>query len=545
MLTPSRLFRVLPLFVLCVSSGSAQASAPLAQDAPPSYAPPAPAELARVKTEFRAAAARTQGERSGDLFALPAKYNYVIAKEYVVPVTAHYKGKPFVTRGTTHGAPWDYDTRIPLVLWGPGFVRPGVKSQAPATQQDLVPTYASLMGALPPEDAHGRVLHEALLPGGRKPKVILTVVFDQGGEVYYRAHPGVTPRVEAMKREGADFAAARVTHLDVETGIGHAAIGTGAWPSSTGITSNNIWVKGFGSARYSFKGDVPSSPILLNSPTLGDVWLRATKNQALLAAYCYADRAAIGMAGHGSLYQGNKKPWVFFYDDKAGKLITNRAYYELPAYLEGASPKGQLNALTAGTGVWMDHPIDPRNTVRFTPAFAAFDGDNIVKLIETEAWGADEITDLMYVTLKSTDACGHSFGHESDEAGAVLAEQDRQLGRVIDALVAKVGRENVLVALTADHGSTPLPELSGGVALGDDRLVEELNAAVDKLPNGVDVFEYASATQLFINDAERRRNGLSHERLKAAALAYKVNGRPFFVDVVTRAEAAAHAERAR
>ncbi|HEY9898105.1 MAG TPA: alkaline phosphatase family protein [Pantanalinema sp.] len=540
-----RLSRGLPFFLLSMSLGCgvARASAPAVSDSFGSYPAPSAEETARVKAAFRDAAARTVGERSGDLFVLPAKYSYVTDGGHRTPTLAHYKGQPMQNGGTVHGNSWEYDTRIPIVLWGPGFVRPGVQTDASATQQDLTPTYAHLMGTVPPEDAYGRVLDEALVPTSRRPKVILTLVFDQGGEVYYRAHPGATPRIDALKKEGTYFTSAKVSHVDVETGIGHSAIGTGAWPSRTGISSNNFWIRAFGSPRYSFAGDVDNSPLFLGSPTLGDVWLRASENQALVAGYCYADRAAIGMAGHGSLYAGNKKPWVIFYDEKAGKLTTNRQYYALPGYLEGASPKAHLDALTGGTGRWMDHPIDPKSKVRVTPAFAAFDGDNVVKLIEQEPWGADDITDLMYVTLKSTDAAGHSYGHESDEAGAVLAEQDKQLGRIIDALVAKVGRENLVVALTADHGSTPLAELSKGVALDDAKLVADLNRQLDKRSNGVNVFEYASATQLFINEAERVRNGLSYDQLKRAVLAYKVDGKPFFVDAVTRPEATERASR--
>jgi len=261
--------------------------------------------------------------------------------------------------------------------------------------------------------------------------------------------------------------------------------------------------------------------------------------------YCYADRAAIGMAGHGAMYKGNKKPWVIFYDEKKGELTTNEAYYELPSYLKGVGPKRYWDELTKGTGKWMGHDIDPKADVRDTPAYAAFDGDNVVQLIQKEPFGADDVTDLMYVTLKSTDACGHAFGNESDEAGAVIAEQDKQFRRILDALVAKVGKDNVVVALTADHGSAPLAELAGGKRLSDRQLVDDLNRMVDKLNNGVNVFEYASATQLFVNETERERNKLTFDDLKKAVLSYQVDGKPFFVDALTRPEALERAKRFR
>lgn len=539
----NRPITALTLTVLCcaILAPGARATAPAVSDAAGRYLPPGPEEVARVKEKFRDAAARTAGERSGTLFFLPTKYNYVAGGGY--RVTAHLAGKPFETRGTVHGNSWEYDTHIPIVLWGPGFVKPGVRSEQLATQQDLVPTYAALMGTPPPADAFGRVLREGLIGTTRRPKVVVTVLFDQGGEVYYRAHPGATPNIDRLKREGAYFTQAYVTHLDVETGIGHTGVGTGAWPAQTGICSNDFWLRALGSSRYSFNGETPASPIWQQSPSLGDVWLRRTNNQALLAAYCYADRAAIGMGGHGSLYQGNKKPYVFFYDEKAGKLTTNEAYYALPPYLAGRSPAPYLEKLTKGTGRWMDHPVDPKSTVRSTPAFATFDGDNIVRLIEAEPWGERGVTDLLFVTFKCTDAAGHTYGHESDEAGAVLAEQDKQVGRVIEAMAAKVGRDNLVVAISADHGSTPLVELSGGTALLEDRLVADLNARLDQQDNGVDLVDYVSATQLWVDDAERLRNHLSWEAIKKAVLDYQVDGKPFFVDAFTRDEALARSAK--
>lgn len=46
--------------------------------------------------------------------------------------------------GTSHGTPWDYDARVPLVFWGRG-VRPG-RSDVPAATIDLAPTLGRLIG---------------------------------------------------------------------------------------------------------------------------------------------------------------------------------------------------------------------------------------------------------------------------------------------------------------------------------------------------------------------------------------------------------------
>ena len=46
--------------------------------------------------------------------------------------------------GTSHGTPWSYDARVPLVFWGRG-VRAGAFDAAAATV-DLAPTLGRLLG---------------------------------------------------------------------------------------------------------------------------------------------------------------------------------------------------------------------------------------------------------------------------------------------------------------------------------------------------------------------------------------------------------------
>src|SRR5215204_6023493 len=70
-----------------------------------------------------------------------------------------------------HGSPWPYDTHIPLLLYGPPFIKPLVWNEA-VTQQDVVPTLAALLGTAPPATAIGRPLREALAPASTRPRVV-------------------------------------------------------------------------------------------------------------------------------------------------------------------------------------------------------------------------------------------------------------------------------------------------------------------------------------------------------------------------------------
>lgn len=59
--------------------------------------------------------------------------------------------------GASHGSPWSYDTRVPLLFRGPGIKR-GVFSE-PSGPEDLAPTVCHLLGIARPSGAIGRTLH--------------------------------------------------------------------------------------------------------------------------------------------------------------------------------------------------------------------------------------------------------------------------------------------------------------------------------------------------------------------------------------------------
>ena len=69
--------------------------------------------------------------RSGDL--------YVVLKKDITPIAETSHG--FVA---THGSPWDFDRRVPILFWRPGFR--GATVRAPAETVDIMPTLAALIG---------------------------------------------------------------------------------------------------------------------------------------------------------------------------------------------------------------------------------------------------------------------------------------------------------------------------------------------------------------------------------------------------------------
>jgi predicted AlkP superfamily pyrophosphatase or phosphodiesterase len=72
--------------------------------------------------------------------------------------------------------------------------------------------------------------------------------------------------------------------------------------------------------------------------------------------------------------------------------------------------------------------------------------------------GAGPHTDLLAVSLSATDAVGHRFGPDSREVHDQVLRLDRSLGAFLDALFTLRDSARIVIALTSDHGVTPLPE---------------------------------------------------------------------------------------
>jgi hypothetical protein len=66
-----------------------------------------------------------------------------------------------LTFAASHGTPWNYDTRVPLMFLGSSWVRAGCYAQE-AEVADIAPTLAHLLTVPPPSGSEGRALAEIL-----------------------------------------------------------------------------------------------------------------------------------------------------------------------------------------------------------------------------------------------------------------------------------------------------------------------------------------------------------------------------------------------
>ena len=82
-----------------------------------------------------------------------------------------------------------------------------------------------------------------------------------------------------------------------------------------------------------------------------------------------------------------------------------------------------------------------------------------MQAIRAEGLGDDSSTDLLALSFSASDSVGHDWGPNSREHVDVLLRLDRLLGDLFDLIDRGIGLERTIVALTADHGSVPAPEV--------------------------------------------------------------------------------------
>jgi Type I phosphodiesterase / nucleotide pyrophosphatase len=436
---------------------------------------------------------------------------------------------------TTHPTPWDYHQRVPIVLYGPGFIRghprtaPGQGSERldrfpprPVDLTDLVPTFTELMD-VDGFPGPGRPLREALFPQQQRkgsPKVIVLVAYDGGGWNLLEEWPEAWPFQRSLMADGTTYLNATIGSAPAVTSAIHANMGTAVYPMTHGMPEIT------GRLPDGSVGDMwyeEITPRLLEVETLADTWDLENGNRPWVGMIGY-ESWHLGMMSHGaeSPPGADRDVGVLWEPEPApGEFFTNEEFYGLPGYLPGEENleehlrdlDGQDGAID---GEWMGWDLEDPAVIPGTPAFVEHQGDALIEMVDREPIGDDAITDLLFVELKPTDFGGHLWNMVAPEEEFVLAAQDHVLERLVGALDRKVGRENYVLAVTADHGQTPRPETVGGLRVHPDILGRKVEAYF-----GVELVQKVTPSGLFIDRALADRRGVALEDVARFVATYR------------------------
>lgn len=311
-----------------------------------------------------------------------------------------------------------------------------------------------------------------------RPTLVLVLTVDQLRPDYLEQFgPQLTGGLARLVKGGAVFMNGFQDHAITETAPGHASILSGRFPRSTGIVGNTAGVLDPEMPLIGARGD-PASPFRFRGTTLAD-WLRYENPRARVLSISRKDRAAI-------LPLGRAKGEAYWYASN-GMFTTSRYYADtLPTWIQqfnarrfprsfaGAQwdlllPTSQYKepdsvAVESGGSDNTFPHLFPRDSQLVTAVLANYPMmDEVTLKLALAAINARELgavpnrTDLLAISLSTTDAVGHKYGPDSREVHDQVLRLDRYLGAFFDSLYQLRDSTRIVVVLTADHGVAPYP----------------------------------------------------------------------------------------
>jgi len=326
-------------------------------------------------------------------------------------------------------------------------------------------------------------------PPPQLPKLVLVLAIDQLRAD--RLDPTLPGGLGRLAREGRVYTEALLGHAHSDTCSGHVALATGRHPGPAGVPGNNFIDRDTFREWYCVEDDAPDAAVIggfngrsprnIRVTGLGD-WLKDAHPESRVFSLSAKDRAAIGMGGQ-------HPDGVFWLDRGGAGAFTTSLYYSaaLPEWLvgwsadriiaglpeswdyEGSLPRAKRSDDFVGENPMFNRtsphalvrPADAKgslNLIYYSPFIDQVTLELAEQLVEQEKLGEGNGTDLLFLSLSGTDLVGHLYGPFSQESAAALVQLDQEIGQLIALLEARVGKDDLLVALSSDHGVLPLPE---------------------------------------------------------------------------------------
>lgn len=379
-------------------------------------------------------------------------------------------------------------------------------------------------------------------PGLQRPKLVVGIVVDQMRWDYlYRFYDRYAANGGFKRMLGQGFSCENtlIPYAPTVTACGHSTIYTGAPPAISGITGNMWWdneqmkavyctedktVNTVGSATTNGK----QSPRNMMVTTIGDQLRLATNFRGKVIGVAIKDRGGILPAGHSanaaywydnsngawitSTYYMNELPkWVTDFNDQ--KLVDKyyqqgwNLLYPVSTYLQSTADEKPYEAKPFGARF----PYDLKGfigkdygKIATTPMGNSLTAEFAKAAIAAEQLGSDNITDMLTISFSSPDYIGHTFGPNSVESEDGFLRLDQELGALLDYLDKKVGKNQYVVFLSADHGVAHVPEfmqenkLPGGrLMLGE--LIKNLNKSLNNAYHISNVVVSDDNYQIYLN----------------------------------------------
>ena len=205
--------------------------------------------------------------------------------------------------------------------------------------------------------------------------------------------------------------------------------------------------------------------------------------------------------------------------------------HDRDSYLFGDSDDREWETDVAGFGRVFPHAYGDGTSPYFTTFLTLGPaGDRLVldfakQALANEGLGADEVTDYLSVSLSSTDYVGHVFGPSSLEAEDNILRLDAVIAELLAFVDDRVGLDNTLVVLSADHGGPDTPGYLNSLNIPAgyvDPGSWDSDTAIERIKKRFrvegDLIETYSHPYLYFSAAVKNNPGIDPEALEAAVI---------------------------
>jgi predicted AlkP superfamily pyrophosphatase or phosphodiesterase len=332
-------------------------------------------------------------------------------------------------------------------------------------------------------------------PPPARPKLVVLLVVDQMSSFYTENYRGQWKAgLARLLKEGAWFQEAAYPYANTVTCVGHATISTGSFPSTHGIVGN-AWFDRQANKNMGCTED-PSTPLIgyqapakggnsawrLQVPTFSDELRAQTTPAPRVVTMSIKDRTAIVLAGRqadaATWLSASEKTWVtsttytstpvpfverFTKASPVEAELPETWNLTLPASAYAFTDEGIGEHPLSGWTKTFPHPLKVGTTGSFaawdeSPFSDAYLGRMAEAAVDEYQLGRGAGIDLLAISFTALDLVGHDFGPRSFEVQDLLVRLDQTIGRLLAHLDERVGKDNYVVALSADHGVAPIPE---------------------------------------------------------------------------------------
>ena len=473
------------------------------------------AKACRVPLELLVRAAHGhRADRSGDIDILPAEPDFV----------GH--------GGLPHSGPWDYVGKVPMLWYGPGYIRAQGSVPRTVTLADIAPTQGALV-RYPFAAPDGEVMHEALVPEAERPdeppRLVVVVVWDGAGRNVLSTWPNAWPELTKLIDGGTWYEHAEVGSSPPSTAQIHATIGTGAFSKHHGLVAHQFRIGNRLATPWE------AGPAYLMLPTFADLYDRANGNRPLVGTLATV-AIQLGMMGHGSFWGGGDEDIAVLRELEGAATLGAEGlswnltkpvqpYYRVPSYVNDLPPiteyYDEVDLLDGrADGMWHELHLSEANVEEAlrTPARIPWQTRLVQEVIDREGFGADDTPDLLFVNYKLIDEVGHQDSMNSVQMRDSVRSQDADLPELVDMLNDQVGEGRWVMALTADHGHTPDPTVTDATVISPILVADAIQARFDHDGDDVRIVEFTQPTHVFIDRDELREQGATLEEVAAYLL---------------------------